>query len=1187
MGSKPDSTGRVDTAGSKMAWLRLHDSQVAALEPQDDVSRAIRETAGSLADTMECAFTGYASRPALGRRAYVIEESATGSAERRLEPAFSTITYAQLRNRIRAVAAAWSADYEHGLKRDDRICIFGFTSVDFTVLDFATAYVQAVSVPMQTGTAHVDIDAVFTEVKPVTVAVTIRDLPVLVEHVIASEYVKSLIIFEYDERVDSERKMLEAADALITQHASTVNLVTLQDLIAMGSGKEYKRPAAHPDGGRRVASIVYSSGSTGKAKAAEVTERALQFQWTSIPPDSQPVISLCLAPFSHLLGKGALVSVLNKGGTAAFTLAPDMSTLFEDIRLIRPTFLGFFPRIVELVYQHYQNEVERIRRDDGISLEAASALVRKGMSASYLGDRLCSALFGGARIAANVHAFFLDCFGVALVDAYGSTEGGTIAINGFVQRPPVLDYKIRDVPELGYFRTDKPFPRGELCVKSLQGINGYYDAPDATEQLLDEAGYICTGDIIEEYEPDRIAVIGRRNDVLKLSQGEYVAVGALSALFEAGSDLLEQVFVYGNSQRSYLLAVVVPNALALEATCSGETPAVDIEALVREELQRVANQEGIRSFEIPRALIIEHEAFSEQNGLLSGLRKKVRPALLRKYGDRLEALYDEIEARRERRRRELADSRSPLSVSEKLVRLLEMDLDIVAGAGSEHLSFHDLGGDSLGAVLFSLSTEEIFGVGLPADQILSPTGCLASWACWLERSESPATRLPTFRSVHGKSPAIVERASLHLSRFISPDVLRKAQSLPAIDLTERVVLVTGANGFLGRFVCLAWLERMAACNGRVVCIVRAADDEAARERLTTAFAGVDPALESRFRELAEEHLEVLSGALGEPQAGLRDKDYASLAARVDRIVHVAALVNHRLSYGNLFEPNVLGTAQVIELALTTRKKAVDFVSTIAVYPFLDTQYGTTEDAPLKETVSLSEEYAAGYGLSKWAAEHLLHSAHETYSLPVNIFRGDMMLPHRTYRGQVNSDDMFIRLLFSIIHTGLAPRSFYVGSSGDDSPSAHYDGLPVDVVASVVAGAGAAGNASEYLVYNIENYHRGDGISLDTFVSWLEEAGYPVSRVDNYREWHDGFRERLQQLPEDQQRHSALDIAPAFAAPQPTTTPAMSCDRFKALVTSLPLLRDIPSLSQDYFNKCLDDMSLLGLVDRPHGFRKEL
>lgn len=1165
-----------ERAAHKMQALMNSDPQLASLIPLHPVTQSICVPGQSLAEIMDRALEGYADRPAMGSRDYDVVEGADGRRKRTYKPAFETITYAELQSRIHAVANAWKNDPVHGVKPDEHVCIFGFTSKQLAILDFATAYAQAVTVPLQIGAANMDFEEILDSVRPVTVAVTVGDLVTVARYVVGKDYIRSLIVFDYDERVDDERERFDEAARLLREGASDIVPISLQQLEALGAVPAWRPLDAHEKGGARLASIVHSSGSTGTPKAAMIPETAIQFYWTSIAENAPPVISLCLAPFSHLLGKGTLVSALKQGGTAYFTLAPDLSTLFDDIRIARPTFLGVFPRIIELVYQHYQNGVGRELRSTGDSEEVVRERVKGRMAGGYLGDRLCFVLSGGSLVSPMVKGFFEDCFGIPLIDAYGNTEGGSVAINGFIQRPPVIDYKLRDVPDLGYFTSDKPYPRGEFCFKSVQSISGYLHAPDATKALFDEDGYICTGDIVEEYRPDHINIIDRRNDVLKLSQGEFVPIGALGAIFEGASDLISQIYIYGNSQRSYLLAVIVPNMTLAAAQIADENDEAALNTLIQEELHRIASKEGIRSFEVPKGFIIETEPFSDSNGLLSSLRKKIRPALARKYGDRLEALYENMERAKQEGRRRLAEPQSSMSVLEKLIRLLELDLNIKVVDGATSASFHELGGDSLGAVLLSLSIEEIFGVEIPADRILSPTGNPLHWAEMIEHALAGGDRRPTAARVHGKGATSISGSELDLAKFIDDETLGQAASLGEPVDEARTILLTGANGFLGRFVCLQWLERLAPLGGKLVCLVRAPDDLTARERLDNVFKGMDPELEARYDALARDHLDVLAGDVGEVQLGLNDDDYQRLIATVDRVVHVAALVNHRLSYANLFGANVVGTAEIIRFSMTKRKKVVDFVSTAAVYPLLETGGISAEDAPLLENINLSDAYAAGYGASKWAGEHLLRQAHEDYGLPVNVFRGDMMLPHQFYRGQVNTADMFARLLVSIIRTGLAPYSFYPLNADGSRMSAHYDGIPVDVVAASIAGANNVGIA--YQTFNIENYHKDDGCSLDSFVDWIEESGYPVTRIKDYQAWFAALRNALRQLPENQQQYSAMEIMDAFAEPQPAGGGTVGCDRFKALVRGLEIGPDIPHLSRYYIQKCLRDLRSLGLIE---------
>jgi len=147
----------------------------------------------------------------------------------------------------------------------------------------------------------------------------------------------------------------------------------------------------------------------------------------------------------------------------------------------------------------------------------------------------------------------------------------------------------------------------------------------------------------------------------------------------------------------------------------------------------------------------------------------------------------------------------------------------------------------------------------------------------------------------------------------------------------RTVLLTGGNGYLGRFLALEWLQRLSHTGGKLIAVVRGVDADAALARLESVFDSGDPRLLAQFRALAAEHLEVMPGDIGEPNLGLDDATWRELAQRVDLIVHPAALVNHVLPYRQMFGPNVVGTAEVIRLAITTRIKPVTYLSTLSPF----------------------------------------------------------------------------------------------------------------------------------------------------------------------------------------------------------------------------------------------------------------
>lgn len=255
-----------------------------------------------------------------------------------------------------------------------------------------------------------------------------------------------------------------------------------------------------------------------------------------------------------------------------------------------------------------------------------------------LGGRFTFAMTGSAPISPELRNWVESLLEMHLMDGYGSTEAGMVLFDGEIQRPPVIDYKLVDVPDLGYFSTDRPHPRGELLLRTENMFPGYYKRAETTAGVFDEDGYYRTGDVFAEIAPDRLVYVDRRNNVLKLAQGEFVTLAKLEAVF-GNSPLIRQIYVYGNSAQPYLLAVVVPTE---EALASGDPET--LKPKIADSLQQVAKEAGLQSYEVPRDFIIETTPFSLENGLLTGIRKLAWPKLKQHYGERLEQMYADLAA---------------------------------------------------------------------------------------------------------------------------------------------------------------------------------------------------------------------------------------------------------------------------------------------------------------------------------------------------------------------------------------------------------------------------------------------------------------------------------------------------------------------------------------------------------------
>jgi fatty acid CoA ligase FadD9 len=345
-------------------------------------------------------------------------------------------------------------------------------------------------------------------------------------------------------------------------------------------------------------------------------------------------------------------------------------------------------------------------------------------------------------------------------------------------------------------------------------------------------------------------------------------------------------------------------------------------------------------------------------------------------------------------------------------------------------------------------------------------------------------------------------------------------------------------------------------------------------------------LRKQFRSLAAEHLEIVVGDIGEPNLGLGQSVWDSLAQRVDLIVHPAALVNHVLPYDQLFGPNVVGTAELIRLALTTRVKPITYLSTVSVAMSVDPAK-FTEDGDIREISPIrpiDDSYANGYGNSKWAGEVLLREANDLCGVPVAVFRSDLILAHSTYAGQLNVPDMFTRLIISLLATGIAPFSFYETDAHGNRAVAHFDGLPAEFVAESVTKLGeqtaiSTGKSASYRSFDVMNPHD-DGISLDVFVDWLIAAGHDIARIDDHDEWLARFETALRALPEKQRQLSVLPLLGAYRKPErPLRGAPAPTDVFRAAVqgAKIGVDKDIPHLSAALIDKYVSDLQLLGLI----------
>ncbi|HVH41142.1 MAG TPA: thioester reductase domain-containing protein [Labilithrix sp.] len=1198
-GSTASDAALLERARTRARDLITNEPELRRTLPPEEAIRAIERCPTSI-ELVAKAFELYADRVCLRERSCEIAAEGPDAGRVRLLAGFRSLSFADVWRRTIAFASGLAHEGVAGPGTFVGIC--GFGSVDWVVADLASLYVAAVSVPLQTSMSAPELRQVVGEAELSCIVCSAEQLDAIFALLPQCSSVRSVVVMdvrEGDRALEAKIAHYERLDR------GAVSLHRIADIEALGREKgtvPMVLPSARNEDDPLM-SLVYTSGSTGTPKGAMIPESLFHRQWGAgswVPlfdlVSAVPQVTVNYMPLNHSAGRWTVMLSIARGGEISFIAKSDMSTLFEDIQLARPTTLFLVPRVAEMIHQRYRAEVARrsSHAADESERERIAAAVESEMRDTFLGDRMVFATLGSAPTPPEVLSFLKRCFQIPIFDGYGSTEAGRLTFENRVERG--VEWRLVDAPELGYRTTDKPYPRGELHVKTPLLVPGYYKNEQATKALFDDEGFMNTGDIVEQRGPDCLVWLDRARNILKLSQGEFVATSRLEALYGSRSRFIRQVFVYGSAMRSYLLAVIVPDVDAASAHLRAgglEPDDAALKNLIRSELHGIAREEQLHGYEVPRDFLLEREPFTVERGLLTASNKPARAKLRAHYGPRLEALYAELERAQVEELHDLR-SRGGTTISERVKKAISATIgiaDVDVGSGQ---SFIQLGGDSLAAVGLETLLHDVSGVRVPVGLLLDPTSTVQAIVDYIEHAIAGKRRAVTFDDVHGSGAKVVRVDDLRIERFLGADEIESAQSATPrseVPLRARVALLTGANGFLGRFLALELLEQLEGEGGRLYAIVRAPNDEVALDRLVRVYQ-TDPELAARFAKAsANARLAVLAGDLMKPRFGLSDAVYARLEDEADLIVHNGALVNHALGYAQLFEPNVLGTVEVLRLALAGRAKSIAYVSTLGLLATLERQQPVREDDDVRTFFAerpTEEGYAAGYGTTKWVSEVLLLDAHEKLGVPVTVFRPSEIMAHRRYSGQVNVPDFFTRLVAGIVYTGIAPKSFYV--EGAPERAKHYDGLPVDVVARIIAAPAVhrlrVKDAPTYETFHVHNPHDDDGISLDVIVAWVRSGGYCIERISDYDAWYRTFHDRLAALTEPRRHYSPLAILGAWAHPQAEEprfrdNPLLR-ERLRAISPELAVL---PHVSEGLIHKYTDDLVRLRVIEPPAGVTK--
>jgi len=271
---------------------------------------------------------------------------------------------------------------------------------------------------------------------------------------------------------------------------------------------------------------------------------------------------------------------------------------------------------------------------------------------------------GSAPISPDVMDFLKIALSCEVIEGYGMTENCAVATRNWPNDPtssgtvgppqPACEIKLVDVPAMNYTSEDQPNPRGEILLRGVQCFTTYYKDEKNTKETVDDEGWIHTGDVGEIDHCGRLKIIDRVKNIMKLAQGEYVALEKIENTY-ATSPVVAQLYVHGDSLQSYLVGVVVPDPIQLAAIVSEITGAKvvpeDQAALLNAIndqrvathvlgiLAQTAKKAGLKGFETIKRIHISLDPFSVENDTLTPTLKLRRKNAHSKYQVEIDALY--------------------------------------------------------------------------------------------------------------------------------------------------------------------------------------------------------------------------------------------------------------------------------------------------------------------------------------------------------------------------------------------------------------------------------------------------------------------------------------------------------------------------------------------------------------------
>ena len=569
-----------------------------------------------------------------------------------------------------------------GIGKGDRVAILSENRPEWPVADMATLLLGAVTVPLYTTLTAEQTAFLLNDAgcRVIFVSSEIQLRKIL--SIVSQTKLEQVVVMDRVEIDSVEVERVELAGRGSGSTASVVMMDTLMRPIASGRESEAEKKLeaefdrkleaqARGVGPEDLATIVYTSGTTGASKGAMLTHGniASNISCSLLGFDIAPgQISISFLPLCHITARHVDFSMIYHGVTLAYV--PFMEQLATALLEVRPTTFVAVPRVYEKIYAQAERKAGRFARraifDWALSIgvqykpeilagrtptahawRLANKLVfskiREGV-----GGQVRTFISGGAPLGRELAEWYAAA-GIRIHEGYGLTETSpVIAVNS------PINHRIGTVGKILPNIEVRIAEDGEILVRGPSVFKGYWNRPEETQNAFVDGfinnGWFKTGDIGNIDAEGYLSVTDRKKDLIKTSGGKFIAPQPIENSLKLNS-LIGTAAIVGD-KRKFAAVIISPNFALLEdwARTNGipfnsraELVANPMVHAVYDQIIEGINQNLARFEKLKRVLLVADE-FTSENGALTPTMKLRRRVIEERYRPQIEELYAQAEA---------------------------------------------------------------------------------------------------------------------------------------------------------------------------------------------------------------------------------------------------------------------------------------------------------------------------------------------------------------------------------------------------------------------------------------------------------------------------------------------------------------------------------------------------------------